>query len=76
MVYGNEKQESYRNYLQRKIIKHESEIQDILSKIENLDVIIVHQCIHTNGEHTYIEEIEECMYGNRYFVCKYCGFEQ
>lgn len=76
MIYGSEKQESYRKYLQRKIDNYKEHIQDVLSKIKKLDENIVKQCIDTFGEHTYIEEIEECMYGNRYFVCKNCGIEQ
>lgn len=76
MVYGSDKQETYRKYLQRKIDNYKEQIQDVRSKIKNLDENIVKQCIATFGDHTYIEEIEECMYGNIYFVCKYCGFEQ
>ena len=76
MVYGSEKQESYRNYLQRKIIKCNQEIENIMSKIEKLDDIIVNQCIDTHGEHNYIQEREDGMYGNIYFVCKNCGIEQ
>ena len=76
MVYGSDKQETYRKYLQRKIDNYKEQILDVLSKIKKLDENIVKQCIDTFGDHTYIEEIEECMYGNSYFVCKYCGFEQ
>ena len=47
-----------------------------MSKIEKLDDIIVNQCIDTHGEHNYIQEREDGIYGNIYFVCKNCGIEQ
>ena len=76
MVTGNTNQEAEKKELYSNILHHKEEIQRLKIQLEEIDRVIVSECVDKYGTHEYIREIETGPYGNSYLVCKHCGFER
>ena len=70
--------------IQAKIIKNiltrqykiESKKMKILSsKIKVMEDIIIQNCENSNTGHNWITEREQCMYGDKFTLCKKCGVD-
>lgn len=76
MVYGNLNQETEKKELYDKITLYEKKIQELKVQIEEINEVIVSNCVFKNGTHDYVREIDMGPYGDSYLVCKKCGYER
>ena len=75
MVKGNNEQEDIKRELYNKIKEYETQVARCKNKIDEINNIIIHTCITKYGEHQCKREVESCIYGESYFICKNCGYE-
>ena len=47
-------------------------IQEIKNQIKETNRYIAKKCKNKNGDHEWISERENCMYGEKYTLCKKC----
>lgn len=76
MVYGTLNQEAEKKELYDNITLYEKKIQELKIQIEDINEVIIRNCVFKNGKHEYVREIEIGPYGGSYLVCKKCGYER
>ena len=70
--YNNIDLIQYKQYLYQVQSEYESKIQDIKNKLKKTNTMIAKKCEEKNGDHEWIREREDCMYGDSYIVCRNC----
>ena len=75
MIMGNVKQEEYKALLYKEQMKYEEKINIIKEHIQQINDDIANNCKQKYGKHDFEQEIEPGPYGETYYYCTKCGYE-
>ena len=75
MVKGTADEEETKRYFYNKIRKWTEHISMCKKRINAIDRQIIQACVIQHGEHKFELEVEPCLYGESYRICKNCGYE-
>jgi hypothetical protein len=76
MVKGNAEEEDIKRYMYTKIREYNTQISMCKKRISAIDRQIIQACVIKHGEHKFELEVEPCLYGESYRICKNCGYER
>jgi len=73
--YKNIDLKKYKDYLYQTEYYHNDQIKKIKKLIKETNIKMALKCKEDNGDHEWISERENCMYGERFTFCKNCKID-